>query len=538
MTTPTPQPDAHVFPHPEPEASGGPKRVLIVGGGFAGVETARALERRLPAGWEVVLYSRENHLVFTPLLADVVGASINPLHVVWPVREMARGASCRTARVTGIDAGSRSIVYEGARGEPERAHYDHLVLACGIPVRMDIVPGMATHGWPLKTLGDALMLRNHLIGQLERAELERDPEQKARMLSVAIVGGGFTGVEVAGAVLDLMNESTGYFDSIAPSDISITLVDGGPRILAPLTESLSAKADRRMRRRGLDIRTGVSVHGVRADGIVLGGDEVIHADTVISAVGNSIQPLIASSELPLERNRIRVTPEMRVEGHEDIWAIGDCAAVPNAFDESVSPTLAQFATRQARQLARNIASAIDGEPLRPFHYRQEGMFAAIGHHDAVGQVFKFPVSGLFAYALWRGIYWAKMPSFARKLQIAFDWAWDLFFSRDIVELTTLQTPRVGRAHYEAGQEIVHQGEQGSLLYIIERGVAGVYQDGSDEPVRRLGPGEHFGEDALLHSTVRTTTVRAEETLDVVTLNRETLASIQDNVKLVIGEIGR
>jgi len=468
----------------------------------------------------------------------VVGASINPLHVVWPVREMARGAHCRTTRVTGIDPASKCIVYEGPRGEPERASYDHLVLACGIPVRMDIVPGMATHGWPLKTLGDAIMLRNHLIGQLERAELERDPERKARTLSVAVVGGGFTGVEVAGAIIDLMKESTRYFDSIEPEDLKITLVDGAARILGPLNEKLALKADRRMRERGLEIRTGVSVEGVRADGIVLGGGEVVKADTVISAVGNSIQPLVANSELPLERNRIRVGPDMRVEGHQDIWAVGDCAAVPNSFDDSISPTLAQFATRQARQLARNVCSVIQGGETRPFRYRMEGMFAAIGHHDAVGQVFGLPVSGLFAYALWRGIYWAKMPSFARKLQIAFDWTWDLFFSRDIVELTTLQTPRIGRAHYEAGHEIVHQGDKGSLLYIIERGSAGVYQDGSSEPVRRLGPGEHFGEDALLHSTVRTTSVRALEPVDVVTLNRETLVAIRENVKLVLDEIRR
>lgn len=514
------------------------KRVVIVGGGFAGVETARALEKTLPAGWEVWLYSRENHLVFTPLLADVVGSSIDPLHVVWPIREMARGCHCRTANVVGIDEGAKEIIYEDSRGEAQRTGYDHLVLACGIPVRMDIVPGMATHGWPLKTLGDAIILRNRAIGQLERAEIEPDAAARRRMLSFAVVGGGFTGVEIAGALLDLLKESSRFYDRVSANDIRIVLVEGGARILGPLDESLALKADAKMRRRGLEIHTGVTVDSVSQRGVHLGTGELLEADTVISAVGNSIQALVSTSGVPVERNRIKVGPDMLVEGRDDIWAAGDCAAVPNAFDGGVSPTLAQFAVRQAKQLAGNISARIAGRATAPFHHHMQGMFAAIGHNDAVGQIFNFHVSGLPAYILWRGIYWLKMPSFARKVQVAFDWTWDLFFARDIVELQTLQTPRIGRSHYAAGEEIYHQGERGNLIYVVEKGSVEIFRGDDSKPERVLGPGEHFGEDAILHSRARTTTARAGEDLELVVVNEETLSSLRDTVHVLLDEIDK
>ena len=202
------------------------QRVVIVGGGFAGVDLARALRRALPARWEVVLYNRENHLCFSPLLPEVVGASLNPLHVVWSIREMAPGVICRTTPVTALDPVAQEVEYLDGQGKTCRQAYDHLVLAVGLPVRLGIIPGMEQYGWPIKTLGDAAALRNHLIAQLERAEVTEDPEARADMLSVAIVGGGFTGVEVAGAVLDLFQESARYYGTINPEDCVVHLLDG------------------------------------------------------------------------------------------------------------------------------------------------------------------------------------------------------------------------------------------------------------------------------------------------------------------------
>lgn len=420
-------------------------RIVVVGGGFAAVEAVRRLMGRLPVGWEVVVYSEENHFVFTPLLTEVVGANINPLHVVWPLREMARGASYRTAPVVGLDLETRQVIFEERDGDLQRDRYDHLVLAPGQAPNLDVIPGLASHGWPLKNLGDALALRNRLIGQLERAEVEDDPECCRRLLSVAVVGAGFTGIEVAGSIADLLKEASRFYERVDPADLRVTVVEALDRMLPSLPESLADFAHRKMEERGIDIRLGEPVEGVTAGGLELGEGETLEADIVVAAVGTTVQPLLADADLPLDGGRLVVTPEMRVEGQERVWAAGDCAAVPNARqDGGTSPPTAQYATRQGRQLADNLLAVIRGRDPRPFDYRPRGMFAAIGHRNAVGEAFGVRISGFPAWFLWHGIYWAKMPTWTRKVQIGLDWAVNYLFRPDIVELTTLTTRRRGR----------------------------------------------------------------------------------------------
>lgn len=417
------------------------KRVVIVGGGFAGAALARSLGRRLPDDWEVLLFSRENYFIFTPLLAEVVASAIDPRHVVWSVREMARGAVCRTVTVRSLDLEKQDVVYTRPDGSELRERWDHLVLACGLAVNLELVPGMARNAWPLKTLGDALALRNRLVQQLEKAEAEPDPARRARLLSVAVVGGGFTGVELAGSIMDLWVDASRYYRNFRRQDLQVHLLDAGPRILGPLPESLSEYATRALRARNVEVLTGRAVKEVRRDGIVTGEGALVEADTAIIAVGNTMQPLLADTALPTERGRLVVGEDMRVPGRSDVWALGDCAAVPNAFDGRPSPTLAQFAIRQAKQLSDNIVAVISGRETKPFHHRMQGMFAAIGHRRAVGNPFGLRISGFPAYMAWRAIYWTKMPTVIRRIQIAIDWTLDLIFPRDIVEVSTLRTGR-------------------------------------------------------------------------------------------------
>jgi len=437
-----------VYAYKALERGGTMGRIVIVGGGFAGADVARRLQRTLPTGWEVCLYSRENHFAFTPLLAEVVGASINPLHVVWPVREMAPGVRCRAVEVLALHLDEREIEYAGPGGETLRESCDHLVLCCGLAVDLDIVPGMLEHGWALKTMGDAFALRNHVVQQLESAEAEPDEGRRREFLSFAVVGGGFTGIEVAGALRDVLYGSVRHYQQFGAEDIRITVLDGGPRILGPLPESLSAYATCELQKAGVEVRSRVHCVEVRADGVELDDGDFLVAGTVIGSVGNTVQPLLARTELEFARGRLVVQPDMRVAGRDGVWALGDCAAVPNAYDDSISPTLGQFASRQAIQLAKNLKAVISGKPTAPFHYHMRGMFAAIGHGRAVGNPFGLRVTGVLAYLMWRGIYLSKMPSLARQLQIAFDWFWELFYRRDIVELSTMRSPRetVADAH--------------------------------------------------------------------------------------------
>lgn len=472
------------------------QRIVIVGGGFAAVAAARGLAGKLPEGWEVVLYSEENHFVFTPLLTEVVGASINPLHCVWPLREMVSGVSYRTVPVVGLDLEAQELIYEERDGELRRDRWDHLVLAPGLAAHLDILPGLATHGWPLKVLGDALVLRNRLIGQLERAELEDDPEKRRRLLSFAVLGGGFTGSEVAGSMADLLKEASRFYERVDPSEISVHLVEMAPHILGMLPESLSEFAERKMRERGIDIRCGVKVESVSGKGLKLEGGETLSAKTVVAAVGNRIQPLLEGSGLPIERARLKVTPEMRVEGFETVWALGDCAAVPNAREGGrLSPPTAQYASRQGKRVAKNLLAVIAGREPKPFDYRPQGMFAAIGHRNAVGQVLGWKVSGFPAWFLWHGIYWSKMPTVTRKIQIALDWAINYLFRPDIVELSTLTTQRRGRVREEEFLRLAGESPELQDLQVREL---------MSRPVITLEPEVSIGEAIRRCRTARTT----------------------------------
>ncbi len=501
------------------------RSIVIVGGGFGGVYTARHLQGRLPRGWRITLFSQENHFIFTPLLGDVVGSSINPLHVVWPIRQMARRAICRTATLTGIDLAARRVLYTTPDGRPAEETYDHLVLACGSVVNLDIIPGMAAHGWPLKTMGDALMLRNHLISLLERAEVEPDPAEKKRLLSVIVVGGGFSGVEVTGEVADLLTASCRFYRSIRADDVHVTLLEGRDRLLAELPPSLGAFTLKKMRRLGIDIRLNAQAASATEMGVRLKDGTEIEARTVICTIGTTVSPLLAPLPLPRDRNRIQTLPDMRVEGFDNVWALGDCAAVPNAYDQKPSAPTAQVAMRQAKTLAKNLAAAIEGQPTQPFSFKPLGMLASIGNYKAVGVVFGMKVSGFVGWFIWRGVYLSKMPTLARKIQIAFDWAWQLFFPRDIVELSLSQTERLGRAHFEAGQYVFHKGDPGQKFYVIERGRAGVYLDEAAPAVATLKAGEHFGEGALLRGARRSASVKAEEPLDVLVISQSSFAQL-------------
>jgi NADH dehydrogenase len=506
--------------------------IVIVGGGFAGVYTAKSIRRLLPADMPIVLFGQENHVVFTPLLGNVVGSSINPMHVVWPVRQMLKRVICRTAAVTDIDIDNQEVHYRTANNRDMTQKYSHLILACGNIVKLDIVPGMSAHAWPLKTMGDALVLRNHLIGLLEKAQVEPDPERRRQLLSVVVVGGGFSGVEVAGEIADLLAASCKYYSDVCSDDVRVTLLHRGARILPELPESLGEFARTKMIARGIDVRVKAEAAAVTERAVILKDGTDIPAATVVCTIGSEANPLLTECGLEMEKNRLKVNGEFRCEGHRNIWALGDCAAVPNAYDNSISPPTAQFAVRQARWLAKNLRANQRAEEMKPFYFKPLGAFASIGNRRAVGRALGLHFSGLLAWFVWRGIYLMKMPTFARKLQIAFDWFWQMLFPRDIVQLSLGQTERLHSAHYELGQYVFRKGDPGDKLYIIEKGRAGVYFDEAKPAAAYLESGDHFGEGALLSGRNRSASVRAEEPLDVLVLGQEAFGQLTGNCNIM------
>lgn len=420
------------------------KHLVIVGGGFAGIRTAKLLERRLPRNWTLTLIDQENFITLNPLLPEVVGASLLPGHVVAPHRQMIQGGHVLMARVRGIDTARRVIRYAGEG--PGTLRYDQLVLACGVNASLDGVEGMADHGLPLKTLGDALHLRNRIIGRLEEAELQPDADRRKWLTTFIVVGGGFSGVETAGALVDFLYASLKYYRRIHCEDLRVVLLQGGDRLLPELPAALGCFTLRKMRGRRVDVRLSTRAVQVTDFGVRLESGEVIAGGTVISTIGTQPNPLLDQICAERYRGRLRVNSDLSVPGLPGVWAAGDCAAVTNGLDGKICPPTAQFAEAQARQLAASLVARLEGRSTRPFRFRPRGQLSSVGHNKAVAEIFGIRLSGFAAWLVWRGLYLLRIPTLARKARVFLEWNWAMFFPPDIAHLSFRRTrPR------EAGQ---------------------------------------------------------------------------------------
>ncbi len=415
------------------------KNLLIVGGGFAGTRAAQVLERTLPPDWTLTLISQENFITFNPLLPEVVGASILPSHVIAPHRQMIHCSHVCMAQVTEIDTAARIVHYlgEGAGTMP----YDQLILACGTNANLDIVRGMGSYGLPLKTLGDAMFLRNRIIARLEQAEMQPDPEHRRWLTSFIVVGGGFSGVETAGELVDFLYASLRYYRRISCEDLRIVLLHGTDRLLPELSPHLGAFTLRKMCSRRIDVRLNARAVRVPARDVQLESGEMIQGGTVICTIGTQPNGLLDSIPAVKNRGRLVVNPDFSVPGVEGVWAAGDCAAVVNALDGNICPPTAQFAEAQAKQLAANIVSRLKGQPTRAFRYRPKGQLCSVGHNKAVAEIFGVNISGFVAWLMWRGLYLLRIPTLARKSRLFLEWNWAMFFPPDVAHLGFRRTQR-------------------------------------------------------------------------------------------------
>ena len=428
------------------------KNIVIVGGGFAGTTLARALEQRLPAGHEVVLVSEESCTTFNPMLAEVVGASVFPEHVVAPIRQMLRRSRFVMARVTDVDFAQRRLT-AGTLAGPQRIDYEHLVFAFGTRANLDLVPGLAQHALPLKLVGDAMFIRNRLLQRVARIELESDPVLRRRLGHFIVIGGGFSGVEVAGELADFLAGVRRYYPRVQADELKVTILQDADRLLLELPESLGLAAAQSLRSRHIDVRLKARAASVDADGVVLGDGERIDGATVICTIGTRPNPLVERLDgVRLQRGRIDTAPDLSVPGVPNGWAIGDCALVRNHVADprraheagpvvptSYAPPTAQFAVAQAHALAYNLAERIAQRPTRAFAHVSKGMMATTGHLKGVAQVAGLRLTGLPAWMLWRAYYLLRMPTLGRKVRIWVEWTWGMFFAADITHLRFTRT---------------------------------------------------------------------------------------------------
>jgi NADH dehydrogenase len=412
------------------------RSVVIVGGGFAGTAAARELAGRLPADVDLTLVSEESYTTFNPMLPEAVGASIFPEQVVAPLREllMPDGRSRFVmGRVTAVDTPAQRLRCETLHGTLELA-YDHLVLAFGNRARLDLLPGMAEHALPLKTVGDAMEIRNVVLRRLACIELEGEADRRRALGHFIVIGGGFSGVEVAGELVDCLRSIRRYYPRVQADELKVTVLHDGERLLPDLPAPLGAAALKSLRRRGVDVRLGARATLITAQGVALVDGTSLLADTRIGTIGTRPNALAAALGLPAERGRIRVEGDLSVPGVPGLWALGDCAAIPNAHDGQLAPPTAQFAVREGCLLAHNIQHALAGRPTRVFRHKPLGAMASIGHMKGVAQVFGLPLSGLPAWLLWRAYYLSQMPTLGRKVRIFVEWTWGMFFPTDVTHL--------------------------------------------------------------------------------------------------------
>jgi NADH dehydrogenase len=408
--------------------------IVIVGGGFAGTTLARELQGRLPQSASLTLISEESYTTFNPMLPEAVGAAIFPEQTVAPIRAMLL-ASTRfvMGTVTKVDSRLKVLNCETLAGSRTLA-YDHLVFAFGSRARLDLVPGMAEHALPLKTVGDALHIRNVVLRRAARIELESDPRLRRSLGHFIVIGGGFSGVEVAGTLADCLAGIARYYPRVSPGELSVTLLQDIDRLLPELPPRLGLAALASLRSRGVNVMLGARAIEITDQGARLGDKSLVSASTVICTIGTRPNALLEQINAAKERGRIAVAPDLSVPGHDGLWAIGDCALVPNALDGSFAPPTAQFAVQEAKQLSRNLLATLNRLPTAAFRYRSRGMMASIGHLKGVAEVLGVPLTGLAAWFVWRAYYLSRMPTFGRKLRIFVEWTWGMFFPADITHL--------------------------------------------------------------------------------------------------------
>jgi len=418
-----------------------PERIVIVGGGFAGVTVAQRLERCLPPSTEIVILSAVNHLVFTPMLPEVVGRTISPLHVVVAGRQLTRRTLWREAHVSRIDRATKEAHYVRRDGTAASERYTHLILACGAAANLAEIPGLTSRGYPLKTVLDAIIMGNDLIGNFEAAAIQPEPAARQRLLTVVVIGGGFTGVEVAGHLADLMRAIRRFYPELKQETPRVVLLEQGGSLLPELQhESLSAFTLRKLRQNGIEVRLQATAVSAGAGAVQLTAGGAIETGMIICTVGTAPHPLIKDLGLPLEKGRLKTDPDLRVTGAADLWSLGDCALVPNAQDGRPCPATAQFAMEQARQLAENLRRLTRKAATKPFKFRPRGLLANLGHHQAVAVIYGVKLSGFFAWVIWRAVYLAKLPTFKRKLEVALNWAVSIPFPPNIVEIRLEPAP--------------------------------------------------------------------------------------------------
>ena len=512
-------------------------RVLILGGGFAGLYAARNLQRLMGKKAAIEVVNRENYFVFQPLLPEVAGGAISAVNAVSPLRFLTREIFIRKAEVDSINPEAQTVtVFQGVQRRPTVLEYDHLIIALGSGSDLTRTPGLSEHAFTMKTLSDARRLRAHVIERLEHADITRLPEVKKGALTFTVIGGGFSGIETVGDIKELIDRSLRYYPNINASEIRVVVLEFADRILNEMPESLAAYAQNKLNQRGIEVQLGVGVAEATGTQLVTTTGEVIDTRTIVATIGNTPAPVVAKMPLTLEQGRILVRRDFRADGFENIWAIGDCALIPMtdtaSAREDFAPPTAQFAVREAKHLAQNVVAALQNQNLKKFHYSSKGSLASLGAGRGVAEVYGIKLTGRLAWLLWRVYYISFLPGMQTRISVLWNWLMDGFSPRSVVQINSEKPQDARYVLYRAGDRIYENGARSDGFYTIASGsveITGIDPETGEETSRVLIAGDHFGERLLIGATRRIATAVAIEDTKVLVLTRDEFLKLAEGL---------
>lgn len=503
-------------------------KIIIVGGGFAGVFAAKALRQKMGQDADIEIISNNNYFVFQPLLPEVAGGGINSSDAITSLRLLVKKIQVRLAEVTNIDFATKTItVMQGTRRMPVELTYDHLVLAMGQSADLSQFPGLSEHALTMKYMGDAFLLRNQVIRCLEHADVAQVPEIKKKLLTFLVVGAGFSGVETVGEIKHLIDASLKYFPNISRDEVDVKLIEYADRILLELPESLGTYAAEQLEKQGIEVLTGVGVKSATATSAELTDGQIIRTRTIVATIGTGPNKLVKKLGLEMQWGKIKVDRTMRVPGVENVWSLGDAALIPMVDEPSdrhdFAPPTAQFAVREGKQLALNMRRVINGWELKDFAYVSRGAMASLGASKAVAEVNGIKLKGVFAWLLWRSFYLSFLPGFVTKVRVLLNWILHSFVPRNISMIEAPTRPATRYLHYRKGDHVFDRGMIADGFYTVISGEFELLLDHPEtgEKIERIyGPGEHFGERIILGRARRTGLVRATQDSVVLWIARD------------------
>jgi NADH dehydrogenase len=500
-------------------------RVVCLGGGHCAASLAKHFGPAINRGLiEVTFIDRDNFSVFHGFIHEMLCAKVQPSQIASPARRIFPPSKFHNGEIERIDLAAQTVTTSRMLdGREYVLPYDHLILALGSIDDLSRYAGTAEHAQKLKTYSDCFKCRNHIIGMLELADIETDPIERRRLLTFVIVGGNFGGTEVATELQDYLHSLTRHeYPGIRPEEIKVVLICAGSHVLPELSqhhEPLITWAEGFLATSGVDIRYNTKVTAATPEEVVLSTGERIPSRTVISCSGTAQSPLLDGLDLLRDdRGRVKVDENLRVLGRTNIWAGGDCAAVPHPKGGSC-PQLAIYAQTQGRQIAKNVIATVAGGKSKRYRFTGIGDACSLGRRRAVGHIKGIRLTGFIAWIAWRMTLLQFVPTWDRKVRLVIDWILWPVFGRDVVNIRMDDSFGMRREHYEPGQEIVREGEIGRRLYIIWEGEVEVFRaDGSgSEVLATLGRGQHFGEAAVFQDVRRTASVRARTRVDVLSI---------------------